>query len=334
MAFSAYQEAGAKIRDRVRARGFWPLRGAAKGKGKTKKGKGFKKGRQIVKALQKELLPLHVGCAAWRDTGKMSVQAVIVKVVLRPVWWPLMRAWWLQRSWRTFRQSTWPPGRHKPGVIGPFLGYHLNILLLMRNSFSWLSQGLGIKCMENDIKCCFDGLWKPALVLSGPRHKKLRVAKNLDHQVLGLPTQVPASPSSVKRVWVLFWHPSNLNIRSWSNGRVLKRCLDLGIMGPWKVWGQFMFRLVPNGFVWRWCKDGLHFSFQMPFWDFLGLTFWSANQFWECRCGSAMFGCVGTPKVWLLLLWKNWLKRCVTWKVSHALRKWSLGQAVAMWTKI
>jgi hypothetical protein len=64
MAFSAYQEAGAKIRDRVRARGFWPLRGAAKGKGKTKKGKGFKKGRQIVKALQKELLPLHVGCAA------------------------------------------------------------------------------------------------------------------------------------------------------------------------------------------------------------------------------------------------------------------------------
>ena len=64
MAFSAYQKAGAKIRDRVRARGFWPLRGAAKGKGKTKKGKGFKKGRQIVKALQKELLPLHVGCAA------------------------------------------------------------------------------------------------------------------------------------------------------------------------------------------------------------------------------------------------------------------------------
>jgi hypothetical protein len=48
MAFSAYQEARAKIRDRVRGRGFWPLRGVAKGKGKTKKGKGFKKGRQSL----------------------------------------------------------------------------------------------------------------------------------------------------------------------------------------------------------------------------------------------------------------------------------------------
>ena len=42
MAFSAYQEARAKIRDKLRSRGFWPPRGSGgKGKGKLKKGKGM-----------------------------------------------------------------------------------------------------------------------------------------------------------------------------------------------------------------------------------------------------------------------------------------------------
>ena len=48
MAFSAYQEARAKIKDRVRGRGFWPIRGTSKGKGKAKKGKGFQKRRQSL----------------------------------------------------------------------------------------------------------------------------------------------------------------------------------------------------------------------------------------------------------------------------------------------
>ena len=48
MAFSAYQEARAKIRDKVRGRGFWPIRSFHKGKGKTKKGKNFFKKRQSL----------------------------------------------------------------------------------------------------------------------------------------------------------------------------------------------------------------------------------------------------------------------------------------------
>ena len=48
MAFSAYQEARAKIRDKVRGRGFWPIRSFPKGKGKTKKGKNFFKKRQSL----------------------------------------------------------------------------------------------------------------------------------------------------------------------------------------------------------------------------------------------------------------------------------------------
>ncbi|CAL1167091.1 unnamed protein product [Cladocopium goreaui] len=38
--FVSYQEARARVRERARARGFWPVKGKAKGKGFTKKGKG------------------------------------------------------------------------------------------------------------------------------------------------------------------------------------------------------------------------------------------------------------------------------------------------------
>ena len=38
--FVSYQEARARVRERARARGFWPIKGKAKGKGFTKKGKG------------------------------------------------------------------------------------------------------------------------------------------------------------------------------------------------------------------------------------------------------------------------------------------------------
>ena len=48
MAFSAYQEARAKIRDKIRGRGFWPIRSFPKGKGKTKTGKNFFKKRQSL----------------------------------------------------------------------------------------------------------------------------------------------------------------------------------------------------------------------------------------------------------------------------------------------
>ena len=48
MAFTAYQEASAKLKDKARIRGFWPLRQSSKGKGKVKKGKGFGKQRQTL----------------------------------------------------------------------------------------------------------------------------------------------------------------------------------------------------------------------------------------------------------------------------------------------
>lgn len=50
MAFSAYQDARARLRDKARNRGFWPLRQGGKAKGKSKKGtgKGFGKNRQTL----------------------------------------------------------------------------------------------------------------------------------------------------------------------------------------------------------------------------------------------------------------------------------------------
>ena len=48
MAFTAYQEARAKLRDKARIRGFWPLRAGSKGKGKGKKGKFGGKSRQSL----------------------------------------------------------------------------------------------------------------------------------------------------------------------------------------------------------------------------------------------------------------------------------------------
>jgi len=48
MAFSAYQEARAKLRDKARGRGFWPIRSGSKGRGKSKKGKSFGKSRQSL----------------------------------------------------------------------------------------------------------------------------------------------------------------------------------------------------------------------------------------------------------------------------------------------
>ncbi|CAL1150724.1 unnamed protein product [Cladocopium goreaui] len=50
MAFSAYQDARARLRDKARNRGFWPLRqgGKAKGKSKNGTGKGFGKNRQTL----------------------------------------------------------------------------------------------------------------------------------------------------------------------------------------------------------------------------------------------------------------------------------------------
>ena len=45
MAFSAYQEARSRLRDKVRNRGFWPPKPFHKGKGKGKKGKGYGKRR-------------------------------------------------------------------------------------------------------------------------------------------------------------------------------------------------------------------------------------------------------------------------------------------------
>eukprot|EP00435_Cladocopium_sp_Y103_P020778 s1772_g5.t1 len=48
MAFTAYQDARFKLREKARIRGFWPLRSSSKGKGKNKKGKGFGKARQSL----------------------------------------------------------------------------------------------------------------------------------------------------------------------------------------------------------------------------------------------------------------------------------------------
>lgn len=48
MAFSAYQDARARLRDKARSRGFWPLKTSMKGKGKNKKGKGVFRKRQSL----------------------------------------------------------------------------------------------------------------------------------------------------------------------------------------------------------------------------------------------------------------------------------------------
>ena len=126
-----------------------------------------------------------------------------------------------------------------------------------------------------------------------------------------------------EKVWVIFLHPSNQNIGNWWSGRVQKPFLSLEIMGPWRVWELFMFLLGKNGLELRRCKDGYHFLYQMPSWDFWERIFWSANQFCECGCGVVMFVWVEIPGVCLRFVWKSWLRLHVNQKVIHAL--WSLG---------
>eukprot|EP00435_Cladocopium_sp_Y103_P040180 s2038_g10.t2 len=68
MAFSAYQEARAKLRDKARNRGFWPLRPSSKGKGKGKKGKIFGKRRQSLAERIASSNCRHCGARGhWKD---------------------------------------------------------------------------------------------------------------------------------------------------------------------------------------------------------------------------------------------------------------------------
>eukprot|EP00435_Cladocopium_sp_Y103_P046045 s2366_g13.t1 len=68
MAFSAYQEARAKLRDKARSRGFWPLRPSSKGKGKGKKGKPFGKRRQSLAERIASSNCRHCGARGhWKD---------------------------------------------------------------------------------------------------------------------------------------------------------------------------------------------------------------------------------------------------------------------------
>ena len=68
MAFSAYQDARARIRDKARNRGFWPVRTSMKGKGKAKKGKGFFKKRQSLAERIASSNCRHCGAKGhWKD---------------------------------------------------------------------------------------------------------------------------------------------------------------------------------------------------------------------------------------------------------------------------
>eukprot|EP00435_Cladocopium_sp_Y103_P018919 s1103_g4.t1 len=69
MAFSTYQEARQKLRDRVRSRGFWPLKGfkGRGGKGKNKKGKGQKKYQSLAERIANSTCRACGARGHWKD---------------------------------------------------------------------------------------------------------------------------------------------------------------------------------------------------------------------------------------------------------------------------
>jgi hypothetical protein len=72
MAFSTYQDARARLRDKARNRSFWPLKTSMKGKGKNKKGKGgFKKRQSLAERIASSNCR-HCGAKGhWKDECMM-----------------------------------------------------------------------------------------------------------------------------------------------------------------------------------------------------------------------------------------------------------------------
>ena len=145
MAFSAYQEARAKIRDKIRGRGFWPIRSFPKGKGKTKTGKNFFKKRQSlseriassncricgVRGHWKEECPQKDRQGGAEANMLTTVEEQLIGEILEDL--PLDN------------MATWEARQH--GHTHSHPGYHLRIPMLMMNSFVWLSQELPKFCM-------------------------------------------------------------------------------------------------------------------------------------------------------------------------------------------
>ncbi|CAL1129202.1 unnamed protein product [Cladocopium goreaui] len=68
MAFSTYQEARQKLRDKFRSRGFWPLRhGKGKGKNKSKKGKGPRKYQSLAERIASSTCRACGARGHWKD---------------------------------------------------------------------------------------------------------------------------------------------------------------------------------------------------------------------------------------------------------------------------
>ena len=87
MASSAYQEARAKIRDKVRGRGFWPIRSFPKGKGRPRRARTSSRSDR---ASPRGLLPPTAGSAEFEAIGKKNVLKKIDKVVRKPT---CLRRW-------------------------------------------------------------------------------------------------------------------------------------------------------------------------------------------------------------------------------------------------
>eukprot|EP00435_Cladocopium_sp_Y103_P058128 s1760_g20.t1 len=81
MAFSSYQEARQKLRDRVRSRGFWPLRNPkGRGKGKYKKGKGAKKYQSLAERIANSTCRACGARGHWKDECPLKDKNVTADV--------------------------------------------------------------------------------------------------------------------------------------------------------------------------------------------------------------------------------------------------------------
>ena len=122
MAFSAYQDARARLRDKARNRGFWPLRQGGKAKGKSKKGvsKGFGKNPSDAGGAHSELQLSHLrheGTLAPRMSSKRSSRSCLQM----PTCWSRRMATpipnWSLSFPRTWRSACGRPGRRVHPVL-------------------------------------------------------------------------------------------------------------------------------------------------------------------------------------------------------------------------
>ena len=95
MAFSAYQDARARIQDRIRSRGFWPTKGGGHQRPPQAlhSPRGRAKGRGSDLRLRSGLQCLTVVCAGRKDTGRESVPSARARGPTIPTWPSSMRRW-------------------------------------------------------------------------------------------------------------------------------------------------------------------------------------------------------------------------------------------------